>query len=118
MERVKSNIDPAWLIGLFHVVVFALRTVNNCVIFRKNSFPFVLAEEGYDVWVGNNRGTVYSDTNSHMPNYWEFNVDHFAQYDQPTLINKVLEETKKSKLTYIGHSQGSTQFLLGMSYHE
>jgi lysosomal acid lipase/cholesteryl ester hydrolase len=58
--------------------------------FRKKSFPFVLAEEGYDVWVGNNRGTVYSDTNNQMPRYWEFNVDHFAQHDQPALINKVL----------------------------
>jgi hypothetical protein len=69
---------------------FCTKNSRLIVNFRKKSFPFVLAEEGYDVWVGNNRGTVYSDINSHLPDYWEFNVDHFAQYDQPTLINKVL----------------------------
>ncbi len=69
---------------------FCIKNSKFMCNFRKKSLPFVLAEEGYDVWVGNNRGTVYSDTNSHMPNYWEFNVDHFAQYDQPALINKVL----------------------------
>jgi lysosomal acid lipase/cholesteryl ester hydrolase len=64
-------------------------------IVREKTLPYVLAAEGYDVWVGNNRGTVYSDKNSHMPGYWDFNIDHFIKYDQPTLINKVLEETGK-----------------------
>lgn len=69
---------------------FFINKSNFLFLSREKSLPFVLAEEGYDVWVGNNRGTVYSDTNSHLPHYWEFNVDHFAQYDQPALINKVL----------------------------
>jgi len=77
----------------------------------------VLANQGYDVWVGNNRGTVYSDKNSHLPDYWNFNIDHFIKYDQPVLINKVLEKTGKQKLIYIGHSQGSTQFLLAQAEH-
>lgn len=95
-----------------------MKSSNFSYNFRKKGLPFVLAQAGFDVWVGNNRGTIYSDTNSHNSKYWEFNVDHFSEFDQPALINKVLEETKKEKLIYIGHSQGSTQFLLGMSYHE
>ena len=40
------------------------------------------------------------------------------EYDQPALINKVLELTGKEKIVYIGHSQGSAQFLLGLGIHE
>lgn len=68
--------------------------INKSTYFTKNrlqTLPYVLASEGYDVWVGNNRGTIFSDRNSHFPGYWEFNMDHFIEYDQPVLINKVLE---------------------------
>lgn len=30
----------------------------------------MLAEEGYDVWVGNNRGTKHSLKNSDAKGYW------------------------------------------------
>jgi lysosomal acid lipase/cholesteryl ester hydrolase len=77
----------------------------------------VLAKQGYDVWVGNNRGTKHSLRNSHLSNYWEFSFDHFVEFDQPTLINAVLAETQAKKLIYIGHSQGSTQFLVSTGLH-
>lgn len=53
---------------------------------RNNCLPFVLASQGYDVWVGNNRGTVFSTKGSDREKYWEFNLDHFVKYDQPALI--------------------------------
>lgn len=51
----------------------------------------MLAAQGYDVWVGNNRGTKHSMKNSERPNYWDYCFDHFVEYDQPTLINSVLK---------------------------
>ena len=37
---------------------------------------FVLARAGYDVWLGNNRGTMYSDQHASLDNtsyeYWNF----------------------------------------------
>lgn len=50
----------------------------------------MLANQGYDVWVGNNRGTKHSLKNSDMPNYWDYCFDHFVLYDQPTMINSIL----------------------------
>lgn len=38
-----------------------------------------------------------------------------ARYDAPALIDYVLEATGKKQLTYIGHSEGTTQFFLGAS---
>jgi hypothetical protein len=40
-----------------------------------------------------------------------------VEFDQPTLINAVLASTKADKLIYIGHSQGSTQFLVSTGIH-
>ena len=34
------------------------------------------------------------------------------------MINSILEETQKNKLIYIGHSQGSTQFLVSTGLHD
>lgn len=78
----------------------------------------MLAAQGYDVWVGNNRGNRLSrEEGDDCPKYWSYNFDHLVEYDQPTVISNVLFETKKEKVIYIGHSQGSTQFLLGMGAH-
>ena len=76
-----------------------------------------MAKEGYDVWVGNNRGTKYSAKNSHLPEYWEYNVDHLIQYDIPCMIDSVLKQTGHKKLIYIGHSQGTTQLLSALDVH-
>lgn len=86
-------------------------------LLRKNALPYVLAAQGYDVWVGNNRGTKHSLRNSHLKDYWEYNFDHFVQYDQPTMIEGILKETKADKIIYIGHSQGSAQFIAASGVH-
>jgi len=78
---------------------------------------FRLAEAGYDVWLGNYRGNTYSrghislnaDTDSE---FWQFTWDEMAKYDLPTMMNYVLEETGVEKLYYMGHSMGTTTFMV------
>ena len=38
-----------------------------------------------------------------------------GQYDQPAFMDKILNETKVSKLSYIGHSQGCSQILYALA---
>lgn len=80
-----------------------------------NNLGFELAKRGYDVWMGNTRGNLYSrksgrwDYKSQGVQFWNFSLDEFIAYDLPDTIDYILRETKKDKIAYVGHSQGSTQ---------
>jgi len=83
----------------------------------EESFPFIFADAGYDVWLGNNRGNGYSMTNKYytpdQAQFWDFSWDEMAKYDFPSQINYVLQTTGASKITYIGHSEGTIQAFAG-----
>jgi predicted alpha/beta hydrolase len=44
-----------------------------------------LANQGYDVWVGNSRGNAYSSPliNTKIKAFWDFSFDEMAKYDLP-----------------------------------
>ncbi len=71
--------------------------------------PFILADAGYDVWLGNNRGNGYSMSNKYYnqndDEFWDFSWDDMALYDLPSQIGYVLKLTGRSQLSYIGHSE-------------
>uniref|UniRef100_A0A0N4ZPD0 Abhydro_lipase domain-containing protein n=1 Tax=Parastrongyloides trichosuri TaxID=131310 RepID=A0A0N4ZPD0_PARTI len=75
------------------------------------SLGFLLADAGFDVWMGNMRGNSFSKRhiNKNLPlnQYWDFTWDQMAEYDLPAMINKVLNVTGGKKVSYIGHSQGT-----------
>lgn len=89
--------------------------------YEKN-LPFLLFEEGYDVWIGNNRGNKYSTTHKHYSTnsseYWDFSLDEFAKYDIPDSIEFILNETGFNRISYIGFSQGSAQGLASLSLNQ
>jgi pimeloyl-ACP methyl ester carboxylesterase len=70
--------------------------------------PFILVDQGYDVWLGNNRGNRFAQAhltlNKDEQAFWETNYIDMGTYDTPAFIDFVLEKTNQSKLTYIGHS--------------
>lgn len=82
---------------------------------------YVLAKNGYDLWLGNNRGTFESHGHVSLTTkdeaYWEFSFDEMGQYDVPAFLDFVLNKTGVQKLTYIGHSQGTTQFWIANIMH-
>ncbi|EFX66198.1 hypothetical protein DAPPUDRAFT_332432 [Daphnia pulex] len=85
------------------------------------SLAILLADQSYDVWLGNFRGNRYSrkhttlDPNSEQ--YWKFSWDQIGNYDIPAVINYILKETSQPKLTYIGHSLGCGVFFIAMVLH-
>ena len=82
------------------------------------SLPFALLKEGFDVWLGNIRGNIFSHSHvSKNPDdsksgYNDFSIDDFALYDLPAMIKFIKSKTGGKKMSYIGHSQGSTIFFM------
>merc|ERR1711973_723475 len=77
---------------------------------------YILADAGYDVWMGNYRGNTYSRNHTFFDpdksdGFWDFTWDEMAKYDIPTQIEKVLSVTGQDELQYVGHSMGTTAFM-------
>lgn len=73
---------------------------------------YLLADNCYDVWAGNNRGNTYSRAHTTLDpdvdaDFWQHSPDEMAIYDLPATIDAVLELTGYSTLNYIGFSQGA-----------
>jgi len=89
-----------------------------CLNEPEESLSFILADGGYDVWIGNNRGNGYSMNNINFgpedARFWDFSWDDMALIDFPTMINYVLTATNSPKLSYIGHSEGTIQAFAGL----
>ncbi|XP_055901806.1 lipase 3-like [Eupeodes corollae] len=81
-----------------------------------NSLAFKLSDAGYDVWLGNARGNTYSREhvkyNPLFKKFWSFDWHEIAMYDLPAMMDYVLYYTDEEQLTYFGHSQGTTTFLV------
>lgn len=80
---------------------------------------FILADAGYDVWLGNARGNKYSRRHiKYSPDgffrkkFWSFSWHEIGTIDLPAMIDYILNETDRQKLHYIGHSQGTTAFFV------
>ncbi|CAB4304584.1 unnamed protein product [Prunus armeniaca] len=71
------------------------------------SLAFLLADNGYEVWLGNTRGTKYSLGHTSLspddPAYWEWSWDELVAYDLPATFQYVHDQTGQ-KIHYVGHS--------------
>lgn len=60
-----------------------------CITEQERCLPFLLVDQGYDVWLGNNRGNKYSKKSLHhgptdVP-FWNFSMGKIIEYSMTTL---------------------------------
>lgn len=82
---------------------------------------FFLVNKGYDVWAGSNRGTkdCKSHTNKNITKseFYAFSFQQMGLFDLPAFYKLILSKynDNTTKIIYIGHSQGTTQFFAAVA---
>jgi len=116
-QQADTKAAPKGVVLLMHG--FMMNSEAWVVRGAGRDLPLLLADEGYDVWLGNNRGNKYSHKHlRYAPNhdrFWDFCIDHLAYYDLPALVEYILLQTRVPKISYIGFSQGSAQAFAAFS---
>uniref|UniRef100_A0A8C2IZQ3 Lipase n=1 Tax=Cyprinus carpio TaxID=7962 RepID=A0A8C2IZQ3_CYPCA len=83
------------------------------------SLGFLLADAGFDVWIGNSRGNTWSrkhvSLDPKQKEYWQFSHDELAKKDLPAVINFITKTTGQEQIFYVGHSQGTTIAFIAFS---
>lgn len=95
-------------------------SVDFLINWPENSPALTLVDQGYDVWLGNNRGNFYSRAHVSMTEkdsaYWKFGPEDMGMQDLPTLIDFILAKRNLNQLeAYIGLGLGNTQFFMAAS---
>ncbi|KAK4340692.1 hypothetical protein RND71_039193 [Anisodus tanguticus] len=82
------------------------------------SLATILADNGFDVWISNIRGTRYSrrhvTLDSKDSEYWNWSWDELIVHDLPAVIDFIFKQTGQ-KTHYVGHSMGTLIALASFS---
>eukprot|EP00271_Cylindrocystis_brebissonii_P008026 TRINITY_DN2203_c0_g1_i5.p1 TRINITY_DN2203_c0_g1~~TRINITY_DN2203_c0_g1_i5.p1 ORF type:complete len:405 (+),score=70.98 TRINITY_DN2203_c0_g1_i5:169-1383(+) len=77
---------------------------------------FVLADAGFDVWLGNARGSRWNLDHVTLAKtdkaYWDWTFEEMAEFDLPAMLETVCENTGQPRVLVAAHSQRISAALL------
>ncbi|XP_065299854.2 gastric triacylglycerol lipase-like isoform X1 [Dermacentor albipictus] len=80
---------------------------------------FLLADDGFDVWLLNERGVPQSNYHVNLttndPKFWKWSFEEVGTFDIPATIDYILNVTGFSKVGLLTTSQGTTSSLVLLS---
>ncbi|XP_033218381.1 lipase 3-like [Belonocnema kinseyi] len=119
MHRItgpKNNSDPDGKPAVLLLHGIFMSSADWIILGPGKALGYILADAGYDVWIGNVRGNTYcrKHLNSAIneKDFWSFSWHEIGSRDLPAMIDFILEKTGNRKIFYIGHSQGTTNFFV------
>ena len=97
-----------------------LDTSDTYLINENPSLAYMMADEGFDVWLPNFRGNRYSRRHilydpKTNPLFWEFSVDEIISIDLRCIIEFIVKTTGYEQIHYIGHSMGAGSIIAAAS---
>ncbi|TYZ62993.1 hypothetical protein PybrP1_002612 [[Pythium] brassicae (nom. inval.)] len=95
IEEHKVVTADRYILTMFRLPKSYDETQRNVSAAPNKPAVYLIHDAGYDVWLGNNRGTTWSP-----------------------MINYVLNVSKRPTLSYIGHSEGTMQAFAGFSANQ
>ncbi|XP_006447667.2 triacylglycerol lipase 2 [Citrus clementina] len=121
MQRIpvgRSGGEPGNRLPVFLQHGLLMDAVTWLLLPPEQSLAFLLADNGYDVWLANTRGTKYSRGHvSLSPDdsaFWDWTWDELVAYDLPATLQHVHDQTGQ-KPHYVGHSLGTLIALASFS---
>ncbi|XP_026275295.1 lipase 1-like [Frankliniella occidentalis] len=111
IDRIPRPQAPVVLVGN------PLFCNSACFVGLQNeSLAFKLYNEGYDVWLGNFRGSGLSKNHTNYTildrQFWNYSLHEHGVIDIPAMVDYVLAATGKPSLLYSGHSMGATSWFI------
>ena len=127
-EAIKVTTDDDYILTTFHITgktgVASTATEGSVLVMHGDNedgaewitafgdtqhFALKLVDAGFDVWIGNNRGTEYSWGHTTLDaakdnDYWNFHWGHMGLYDDKANIEAIKSATGEDKISYVGYS--------------
>uniref|UniRef100_A0A8D2N350 Lipase n=1 Tax=Zonotrichia albicollis TaxID=44394 RepID=A0A8D2N350_ZONAL len=117
LKKISSIVGKKPAVLLHHG--FLSDSIHWIANLPNNSLGFILADAGYDVWLGNSRGDTWSLKHKTLKpcqkEFWQFSFDEIGKYDIPAELNFILNKTGLKDVYYIGHSEGSAAGFIALS---
>nr|WJX09125.1 putative salivary protein [Nilaparvata lugens] len=91
---------------------------------RSEDLPSILADKGFDVWIGNFRGNTYGRNHTYLSpdqqetsaRFWNFTLHELGYYDVPSMVDYIRKVSGGGRaVSLVGYSIGATVALITAS---